>query len=116
MIHDFSFGAGSIALVEDASRKFTTVKIKAICLCLVALHVFDEGSVRVWIEVVGVDDAALLGRRHRKRPHTGHHIHNRLALVEPVHEPLVLGVQARVPVHFGKVKRERAPAFPLKNG
>jgi len=75
---------------------------------LVDLDVADERVVGFGVEVVGPDEALLLARGYGKGSYAGHDVADRLALAEHIAEPLVLGVQTRVPVYFCKVEFEGA--------
>ncbi len=68
-------------------------------------------SVRLWVEIVGVDAEALLCGRQGERSDASHHVAQHVLWPQTVDKALVLLVQPRVPVDFGKVKPVGAVAL-----
>lgn len=67
----------------------------------------------LWVQIVAQHQTPLLGCRHGKRSDTGHDVRHDLAGGKGVDEPLVFGVQARVPVDGFEVEGEGAVGFVL---
>jgi hypothetical protein len=77
-------------------------------LNFVGFCVGHEIAEALWVEIVGVDETFLLACWDSEWTHARHDIAYGVSFVEKVAQSLVLGVQARVPVHFGKVESKRA--------
>jgi hypothetical protein len=75
--------------------------------------VFPHPPDALRVEVVAEHVTALLRRWDCERPDSGHDIRDDAPDGEEVDEPVVLVLQARVPVHLGEVKGEVAPGFGL---
>lgn len=56
------------------------------------------------VQVICEDSTAFLGSRNGKWADASEHVGNNILRLEQLYQTIVLGVQSRIPVNFGKVE------------